>query len=51
LDDVRKSAESIESSNKKILDRVRIDRDALIKQVEILRERVGELKQSTTAAT
>jgi hypothetical protein len=49
LEEVRKSAETIKSSSEKILDRVRIDRDALEKQVDILRERVGDLKQSTTA--
>ena len=49
LDDVRKSAETIQNSSTKILDRVRIDREALEKQVEILRERVGDLKQSMTA--
>jgi hypothetical protein len=46
LDDVRKSAETIQSSSGKILERVRIDREALEKQVEILRERVGDLKNS-----
>jgi hypothetical protein len=46
LDDVRKSAETIKSSSEKILDRVRIDREALEKQLEILRERVGDLKNS-----
>jgi hypothetical protein len=51
LDDVRKSAETIQSSSGKILERVRIDREALEKQVEILRERVGDLKQSMTTTT
>ena len=51
LEDVRKSAETIKSSSEKILDRVRIDRDALDKQVEILRECVGDLKNSMVAAT
>jgi hypothetical protein len=44
LDDIRKSAEHIQSSSAKILDRVRIDREALEKQVAILRERVDDLK-------
>ena len=34
LDEVRKSAETIQSSSTKILDRVRIDREALEKQVD-----------------
>ena len=50
LDDVRKSAETIQSSSGKILERVRKDREALEKQVEILRERVGDLKTSLSAA-
>ncbi len=51
LDEVRKSAETIQSSSNKILDRVRIDRDALEKQVEILRERVADLKNTMTAGS
>jgi hypothetical protein len=51
LDEVRKSAETIQSSSNKILDRVRIDREALEKQVEVLRERVGDLKGSMTAGS
>jgi hypothetical protein len=47
LDDVRKSAETIKSSSDRILDRVRIDREALEKQVEILREKVKDLKTLT----
>jgi hypothetical protein len=38
LDQVRKSAETIKSSSETILDRVRIDREALEKQVSVLRE-------------
>jgi hypothetical protein len=49
LDDVRKSAETIQSASTKILERVRIDREALEKQLEILRDRVGDLKSSMTA--
>ena len=44
LDDVRKSAETIQSASSKILERVRIDREALEKQVGMLRERVDDLK-------
>jgi hypothetical protein len=46
LDEVGRSAETIKSSSNKILERVRIDRDALEKQVEILRERVTDLKST-----
>ncbi len=45
LDEVRKSAETIQSSSGKILERVRIDREALEKQVEVLREKVKDLRQ------
>jgi hypothetical protein len=48
LDDVRKSAETIQSASTKILERVRIDREALEKQVAVLRERVVDLKSSMT---
>ncbi|HEX3599590.1 MAG TPA: hypothetical protein VHU84_05570 [Lacipirellulaceae bacterium] len=47
LDDIHKSAETIQSSSKKILERVRIDREALDKQVEILRERMKDLRDLT----
>lgn len=47
LDDVRKSAETIQSSSNKILERVRIDREALDRQVEILREKVKDLRELT----
>ena len=50
LDDVRKSAETIQSSTAKILDRVRKDREALEKQVEILREKVKDLRDLTASA-
>ena len=49
LDDIHKSAETIQSSSKKILERVRIDREALDKQVEILREKVKDLRDLTAA--
>jgi hypothetical protein len=51
LDEVRKSAETIQSSSGKILERVRIDREALEKQVEILRERVKDLRDIAAVAT
>jgi hypothetical protein len=50
LDDVRKSAETIQSSSAKILERIRKDREALEKQVEILREKVKDLRDITTLA-
>jgi hypothetical protein len=49
LDDVRKSAETIQSSSAKILERVRIDREALEKQLEILREKVKDLRELTNS--
>jgi len=48
LDEVRKSAETIQSSSGKILERVRIDREALEKQIEILREKVKDLRDLTS---
>jgi hypothetical protein len=50
LDDVRRSAETIQSSSAKILERIRKDREALEKQVEILREKVKDLRDITTLA-
>jgi hypothetical protein len=49
LDEVRKSAETIQSSSGKILERVRIDREGLEKQVTLLRDKVGELRNSMNA--
>jgi hypothetical protein len=49
LDDVRKSADTIKSASEKILERVRIDREALEKQVTQLREKVGELRDAMQA--
>jgi hypothetical protein len=49
LDEVRKSAETIQSASNKILERVRIDRESLEKQVEVLREKVKDLRQLATA--
>jgi hypothetical protein len=46
LDDVRKAAETIQSSSGKILERVRIDREALEKLVVLLRDRVDDLKNT-----
>ncbi|MCC6494527.1 MAG: hypothetical protein IT424_16070 [Pirellulales bacterium] len=45
LDQVRKSAETIRSASETILDRVRIDREALEKQVCLLRDSMGDVKQ------
>jgi hypothetical protein len=50
LDDVRKSADTIKSASEKILDRVRIDREALEKQVTQLREKFGELRDAMSGA-
>jgi hypothetical protein len=44
LDEVRKSADTIQTASGKILERIRKDRDALEKQVEVLRERVKDLR-------
>jgi hypothetical protein len=49
LDQVRKSAETIKSSSETILDRVRIDREALEKQVAILREAMNCVKHALGA--
>jgi hypothetical protein len=49
LDEVRKSAETIQTASGKILERVRIDREALEKQVCVLRERVADLKTTVAA--
>jgi hypothetical protein len=49
LEEVRKSAETIQSSSTKILDRVRIDREALEKQVTQLREKFGDLRDAMNA--
>jgi hypothetical protein len=50
LEEVRKSAETIQSASGKILERVRIDREALEKQLGILRERVGDLRDTLNTA-
>ncbi|MBL9165045.1 MAG: hypothetical protein JNL18_20110 [Planctomycetaceae bacterium] len=46
LDAVRKSAESIKSSSDSILERVRIDRDVLEKQVGVLRTAMVHVKEA-----
>ena len=46
LDEVRKSAETIQNSSEKILERVRIDRRELEKQLGSLQENLGDLKES-----
>jgi hypothetical protein len=46
LDIVAKSAESIKTASNDILDRVRIDREALDKQIVVLRDCVDDLKTS-----
>lgn len=46
LEDVKKSADTIQSSSEKILERVRISRKALERQVETLKEKMAELRQS-----
>jgi hypothetical protein len=45
LDEVKKYAETIQSSSGKILKRIEIDRDALKKQVLFLREKIVELRE------
>jgi hypothetical protein len=50
LGDVTKSAETVKSGADKILDRVRITRKSLERQVEILNERIGDLKSSSAAS-
>ncbi|MEX0678130.1 MAG: hypothetical protein WD063_13695 [Pirellulales bacterium] len=44
LGDVTRSAETIKSGAERVLDRVRITRKSLERQVEILEERIGDLK-------
>lgn len=49
LDQIRNSAQTIRSSSEKILERVRIDQDALTKQVTLLRDSMDDLKQAIGA--
>jgi hypothetical protein len=51
LDEVQTFAETIHSSSEKILDRVRIDREALKKQVAFLREKVKDLRDITSSTS
>ena len=46
IGEIAKWAETIDSSNKKILDRVRISREALERQVSILQVKLVDLRQS-----
>jgi hypothetical protein len=48
LDEVRRYAETIQSSSNKILKRIEIDREAIKKQVVFLRERLADLQNSVT---
>ncbi|MHC4473291.1 MAG: coiled-coil domain-containing protein [Planctomycetota bacterium] len=45
LDDIKTYTETIRSSGRKILERSRIMRDALAREIETLDEKVGELKE------
>lgn len=45
MEAISKSAESIKSSSENILSRVRIDREALERQLAILREKLGDLRE------
>ncbi len=49
LGEIGTSAETIQSSSKKILERVRIDRKALDKQVTLLREKIGDFRESLSS--
>jgi hypothetical protein len=49
LEQIRSSAQTIKSSSEKILERVRIDQDALDKQVTLLRDSMSDLKQAIGA--
>jgi hypothetical protein len=54
LDKIKTSAETIRSSNEKILDRVRIDQIEFIKQIAVLRESMTSVKShlgKTTEST
>lgn len=46
LAEIHRASETIKSSNEKIANRVRISREALERQVETLREKLTELKQT-----
>jgi hypothetical protein len=51
LAEVTRSAETIKSGAEKVLDRVRITRKSLERQVEILQARVGDLKAAASGAS
>jgi hypothetical protein len=51
LGEVTRSAETIKSGAEKVLDRVRITRKSIERQVEILQERIGDLRQASTEKT
>ena len=51
LDAIRKSAETIQSSSDKILKRVDTDRKAFDRQLEILRDKMSELKEITESSS
>ena len=46
LDQIRASAQTIKNFSEKILDRANLDQKTLDKQLAILRESIGDLKQS-----
>lgn len=48
LDDVQKHAETIQSASGKILKRLEIDREAFRKQIALLREKIVDVKASTS---
>ena len=50
LDKIRTSAETIRSSSDKILERVRIDQEALDRQLAVLRDCLGDLKATLGTA-
>jgi hypothetical protein len=47
LNEIETSAKTIQSGSEKILKRVEICRKALVQQVEILRDKMNELRQLT----
>jgi hypothetical protein len=49
METISKSAQSIKSASENILDRVRIDREALVQQLATLREKLGDLRKMTTS--
>lgn len=49
LDEIRKAAETIQSSSDKILERVRLDREAIEKQVAVLRTNITDFQGSFRA--